>query len=290
MGDLFSDAAATQAPAIAPLPHRVRPRTLDELVGQQDVLGPGTALRRAIEEGRAPSMILHGPPGVGRRQSRGSSPRRPRRCSRSCRPSRRGSTTSARSSRALATGWAGTASGRLLFIDEIHRFDKRQQDSVLHAVEDGLVTLIGATTENPYFEVNQALLSRCTVIELEPLTLEQLDEVIAARCGERSPRTRRPRSWTRSHAVPAATRAPRSRRSSSPGRPRPPPARGSPSSTSRTPLASGRCGTTAPATGTTTSRRPSSSRCAAATPTRPSTTSRRCSRAARTRASSHDGS
>ena len=67
----------------------------------------------------------------------------------------------------------------LLFIDEIHRFDKRQQDSVLHAVEDGLVTLIGATTENPYFEVNQALLSRCTVIELEPLTVEELGQVLA---------------------------------------------------------------------------------------------------------------
>jgi putative ATPase len=67
----------------------------------------------------------------------------------------------------------------LLFIDEIHRFDKRQQDSVLHAVEDGLVTLIGATTENPYFEVNQALLSRCTVIELEPLSLDDLGRVIA---------------------------------------------------------------------------------------------------------------
>jgi putative ATPase len=66
----------------------------------------------------------------------------------------------------------------LLFIDEIHRFDKRQQDSVLHAVEDGLVTLIGATTENPYFEVNQALLSRCTVIELEPLTLAELGRVL----------------------------------------------------------------------------------------------------------------
>jgi putative ATPase len=72
----------------------------------------------------------------------------------------------------------------LLFIDEIHRFDKRQQDSVLHAVEDGLVTLIGATTENPYFSVNQALLSRCTVIELEPLTVDELLQVIARGAGE----------------------------------------------------------------------------------------------------------
>ena len=72
----------------------------------------------------------------------------------------------------------------LLFIDEIHRFDKRQQDSVLHAVEDGLLTLIGATTENPYFEVNQALLSRCTVIELEPLTVEEIRRVIARGAAE----------------------------------------------------------------------------------------------------------
>ena len=178
MGDLFSDSAAERSAANAPLPQRVRPRTLDELVGQQHVLGPGTALRRAIEEGRAPSMILHGPPGVGK-------------------------TTIARIV-AVATDatfeelsavsarvddvrgviarakdrLGGNGTRTLLFIDEIHRFDKRQQDSVLHAVEDGLVTLIGATTENPYFEVNQALLSRCTVIELEPLTPEELAQVV----------------------------------------------------------------------------------------------------------------
>jgi putative ATPase len=178
VGDLFSDAAAVRAESLAPLPQRVRPRTLDELVGQEGVLGPGTALRRAIEDGRAPSMILHGPPGVGK-------------------------TTIARivadaSSAAFEELTAvsarvddvraviGRARDRLggngvrtiLFIDEIHRFDKRQQDSVLHAVEDGLVTLIGATTENPYFEVNPALLSRCTVIELEALTPAELARVV----------------------------------------------------------------------------------------------------------------
>ena len=178
MGDLFSDAAALRAGDVAPLAARVRPRALDELVGQQNVLGPGSALRRAIEEGRAPSMILHGPPGVGKTTiarivAEASSA-----------VFEELSAVSARVDdvRAVLTRardrLGGNGARTLLFIDEIHRFDKRQQDSVLHAVEDGLVTLIGATTENPYFEVNQALLSRCTVIELEPLGLDELRQVV----------------------------------------------------------------------------------------------------------------
>ena len=178
VGDLFSDAAATRAHAVAPLPHRVRPRTLDELVGQQGVLGPGTALRRAIEEGRAPSMILHGPPGVGKTTiarivAEASSATFEELSAVSAR------VDDVRAVLARARDRLGGNDLRtLLFIDEIHRFDKRQQDSVLHAVEDGLVTLIGATTENPYFEVNQALLSRCTVIELEPLGVDELRRVL----------------------------------------------------------------------------------------------------------------
>jgi putative ATPase len=178
MGDLFSDAAAERSAAIAPLPQRVRPRVLDELVGQQHVLGPGTALRRAIEEGRAPSMILHGPPGVGKTTiarivAEASASAFEELSAVSARVDDvRGVIARARDR------LGGNGVQTLLFIDEIHRFDKRQQDSVLHAVEDGLVTLIGATTENPYFEVNQALLSRCTVIELEPLTLAELGRVL----------------------------------------------------------------------------------------------------------------
>jgi putative ATPase len=178
VGDLFSDAAATRADVVAPLPQRVRPRTLDELVGQTSVLGPGTALRRAIEEGRAPSMILHGPPGVGKTTiarivAEASSAAFEELSAVSAR------VDDVRAVLARARDRLGGNGVRtLLFIDEIHRFDKRQQDSVLHAVEEGLVTLIGATTENPYFEVNQALLSRCTVIELEPLTLEELGQVL----------------------------------------------------------------------------------------------------------------
>src|SRR4029079_1828792 len=174
VGDLFSDAATTRAHAVAPLPHRVRTRTLDELVGQREVLGEGTALRRAIDEGRAPSMILHGPPGVGKTTiarivAEASDASFEELSAVSAR------VDDVRAVLARARDRLGGNDVRtLLFIDEIHRFDKRQQDSVLHAVEDGLVTLIGATTENPYFEVNQALLSRCTVIELQPLTVEEL--------------------------------------------------------------------------------------------------------------------
>jgi putative ATPase len=147
-------------------------------VGQTSVLGPGTALRRAIEEGRAPSMILHGPPGVGKTTiarivAEASSAAFEELSAVSAR------VDDVRAVLARARDRLGGNGIRtLLFIDEIHRFDKRQQDSVLHAVEEGLVTLIGATTENPYFEVNQALLSRCTVIELEPLTLGELEQVL----------------------------------------------------------------------------------------------------------------
>jgi len=178
VGDLFSDAATTRAHAVAPLPHRVRPRTLDELVGQREVLGEGTALRRAIDEGRAPSMILHGPPGVGKTTiarivAEASDASFEELSAVSAR------VDDVRAVLARARDRLGGNDIRtLLFIDEIHRFDKRQQDSVLHAVEDGLVTLIGATTENPYFEVNQALLSRCTVIELQPLTVEEVGLVL----------------------------------------------------------------------------------------------------------------
>ena len=184
MSDLFSDAAAERAAAAAPLPHRVRPRTLAELVGQEHVLGPGTALRRALEEGRAPSMILHGPPGTGKTTiARIAADAGDAAFEELSAVSARVDDVRAVIARA-GDRLGGNGVRTLLFIDEIHRFDKRQQDSVLHAVEDGLLTLIGATTENPYFEVNQALLSRCTVIELEPLSVEELRRVIARGAAE----------------------------------------------------------------------------------------------------------
>ncbi|HWG55927.1 MAG TPA: replication-associated recombination protein A [Gaiellaceae bacterium] len=179
MSDLFADAARERTAAHAPLAQRVRPRSLDDLVGQRHVLGPGSALRRSIEEDRLRSLILYGPPGVGKTtlarivaETTGAA-------------FEELSAVSARVDdvrRVLATArdrLGGNAQRTILFIDEIHRFNKAQQDALLPAVEEGLVTLIGATTENPYFEVNSALLSRCQVVELEALGEEELREVVA---------------------------------------------------------------------------------------------------------------
>ena len=152
-----------------PLAERMRPSTLDELFGQQHLTGKGSILRNAIEHGTIPSMILWGPPGVGK-------------------------TTIANiiaktlsvpyyQLSAISSGvkdvreiieQARNTTKAILFIDEIHRFNKGQQDALLGAVEKGIITLIGATTENPSFEVNSALLSRCQVYVLKPLSTEEL--------------------------------------------------------------------------------------------------------------------
>jgi len=178
MTDLFADAARERSAAYAPLAQRVRPRTLDELVGQQHVLGPGSALRRSIEQDRLRSLILYGPPGVGKTtlarivaESTGAAFEELSAVSARVEDVRR-------VLRDARDRLGGNGQRTILFLDEIHRFNKAQQDALLPAVEDGLLTLIGATTENPYFEVNSALLSRCQVIELESLGEEELQEVV----------------------------------------------------------------------------------------------------------------
>ena len=178
MSDLFSDAARERISEIAPLAMRLRPRTLEEFVGQQDMLGEGTALRLAIAEDRVGSMILYGPPGSGKTtlarivaQTTGASFEELSAVS--------ASVADVRAVLARARDELGGSGQRtILFLDEIHRFNKAQQDALLPAVEEGLVTLIGATTENPYFEVNSALLSRCQIYELEPLSEEELALIV----------------------------------------------------------------------------------------------------------------
>jgi putative ATPase len=168
MGDLFSDAAAERMPAVAPLALRLRPRMLDEFLGQKHVLGEGSALRLAIEEDRVSSMILYGPPGSA--NTTGAHFEELSAVS--------ASVADVRNVIAGARERLGSTGQRtILFLDEIHRFNKAQQDALLPAVEEGLVTLIGATTENPYFEVNSALLSRVQLYELEPLAEEELEAI-----------------------------------------------------------------------------------------------------------------
>src|SRR5580765_2508287 len=179
MSDLFSDAARERTSAIAPLARRVRPESLEDFVGQRHVLGEGSALRYAIEQDRVGSMILYGPPGSGKTTLARIVARL---TGASFEELSAVSATVAQVREVL--GRAREALGghdrrTILFLDEIHRFNKAQQDALLPAVEEGLVTLIGATTENPYFEVNSALLSRCQIYRLEPLEDDDLRRVIA---------------------------------------------------------------------------------------------------------------
>ncbi len=159
--------------ASAPLATRMRPRNLDEFVGQERLLAPGSALRRAIEEGRPHSRILHGPPGSGKTtlariiaDASGAAFEEES----AVQAGRAEVRAVIERARERLRGVSGAPIKTIFFLDEIHRFNKAQQDALLPAVEDGLVTLIGATTENPYFEVNSALLSRAHVYELEALS------------------------------------------------------------------------------------------------------------------------
>ena len=178
MSDLFSDAAQERAAAVAPLAQRVRPRELAGFVGQEHVVGEGSALRRAIEDDRVPSLILYGPPGSGKTTlarivAAATGAFFDERSAVSA------TVADVRKVIAAARERLGAHGQRtILFLDEIHRFNKAQQDTLLPAVEDGLVTLIGATTENPYFEVNSALMSRCQLYQLEPLTDEETATVV----------------------------------------------------------------------------------------------------------------
>src|SRR5665811_1399500 len=178
MSDLFADAATKRLASLAPLAYRLRPRTLEEFVGQEQVLGPDSALRKAIAEDRVGSMILFGPPGTGKTtlarivaETTGAAFEEQSAVS--------ASVADVRGVIARARERLGAHGKRtILFLDEIHRFNRGQQDALLPAVEARLITLIGATTENPYFQVNSALLSRCQLYELQPLEPEQVEALL----------------------------------------------------------------------------------------------------------------
>jgi putative ATPase len=176
---LFADAADRRLKRQAPLAARLRPRTLDEIVGQEHLVAPGAPLRTLAEADRVGSAILWGPAGTGKTTL-----------------ARLLAATTAKEMVTLSATAAGVkdvrdalagaerrlgeqGQGTMLFIDEVHRFNKSQQDVLLPAVEDGLVVLIGATTENPFFEVNPPLLSRSSLWRLHPLSAENLRTLIA---------------------------------------------------------------------------------------------------------------
>ena len=161
----------------APLAVRMRPRTLDELVGQEHLLAPGSALRVAVESGEPHSAILYGPPGTGKTTLARIIAARVEGAFEELSAVNAGR---AEVREVIARAEERRASGRptIFFLDEIHRFNKAQQDALLPAVEEGLVTLIGATTENPYFEVNSALLSRAQIYELHGLDTDQIRQLL----------------------------------------------------------------------------------------------------------------
>jgi putative ATPase len=178
VADLFSAAVEERLRATAPLAARLRPRTIADVVGQEHLVAPGRPLRRLVEQDRLTSAIFWGPPGTGKTTLAlavaGSTARAFEQMSAVTAGVKDVREVIERARHRLGERGQGT----ILFLDEIHRFSKAQQDALLPAVEDGTLTLIGATTENPFFEVNPPLRSRSTLFRLEPLDRPAIETLI----------------------------------------------------------------------------------------------------------------
>ena len=179
--DLFEQRQQQLIASEAPLAARMRPRSLSEFIGQPAIIGPGRLLRRAIEADQLSSLIFYGPPGTGKTT-----------LARVIANTTRaqfvainavlGGVKDIREAIAQAQTHRGQYGQRtILFVDEVHRFNKSQQDALLPSVENGTVILIGATTENPFFEVNKALVSRSRIFQLKPLEANDLDAILCKR-------------------------------------------------------------------------------------------------------------
>src|SRR4051812_8393483 len=178
MADLWQARREEAVRAVEPLAVRMRPRTLDEIAGQQHILGPGKLLRRMLQADRLTSILLYGPPGTGKTTLAEVIARH---LDRHFERENAASVGVARVRQILDDARRRLTDSNkrtILFLDEIHRFSKSQQDVLLADVERGLITLIGATTENPLFSVNSALVSRSTLLHLEPLTEDQVITVL----------------------------------------------------------------------------------------------------------------
>ena len=176
--DLFEYMRSTNMEKESPLAARLRPTTLDEVVGQQHIIGKDKLLYRAIKADKLSSIIFYGPPGTGK-----TTLAKVIAHTTSAEFTQINATVSGKKDMEEVVNKAKDTQGMygkktILFIDEIHRFNKSQQDFLLPFVEDGTIILIGATTENPYFEVNSALISRSIIFELKPLDKEDIEELL----------------------------------------------------------------------------------------------------------------